>query len=75
MTEIIELRPNPNLMNRSFEKYQFVNDAIPIISEITLKKREFDIYNASMIYLTISTYNIIYKQYTYVNLYMILFLL
>lgn len=39
MTEIIELRPNRNLMNSSFEKYQFSTDSVSIISEIKLKNR------------------------------------
>lgn len=41
MPEIIELRPNKRLMNSSFEKYQFSNDVVPIISEIKLRNRKF----------------------------------
>ncbi|XP_014467548.1 PREDICTED: nudC domain-containing protein 1 [Dinoponera quadriceps] len=41
MTEIIELRPDKNLMNSSFEKYQFCTDVTPIISEISLKKHVY----------------------------------
>ncbi|XP_025990887.1 nudC domain-containing protein 1 isoform X2 [Solenopsis invicta] len=33
MTEIIELRPNKSLINSSFEKYQFSNEIVPVISE------------------------------------------
>jgi len=41
MTEIIELRPNKNLINSSFEKYQFSNEVIPIISENKLRHRKY----------------------------------
>jgi len=41
MTEIIELRPNKNLINSSFEKYQFSNEVIPIISENKLRNRKY----------------------------------
>ncbi|XP_019697360.1 nudC domain-containing protein 1 isoform X2 [Harpegnathos saltator] len=41
MTEIIELRPDKNLINSSFEKYQFCTDVISIISEISLKKHVY----------------------------------
>ncbi|XP_018350171.1 PREDICTED: nudC domain-containing protein 1 [Trachymyrmex septentrionalis] len=37
MTEIIELRPNKSLINSSFEKYQFFNEVISIISENRLR--------------------------------------
>ncbi|XP_072753953.1 nudC domain-containing protein 1 [Anoplolepis gracilipes] len=43
MTEIIELRPNRTLMNSSFEKYQFSNDAVSIVSEIKLKNHVYRI--------------------------------
>nr|XP_031833971.1 nudC domain-containing protein 1 [Nomia melanderi]XP_031833972.1 nudC domain-containing protein 1 [Nomia melanderi]XP_031833973.1 nudC domain-containing protein 1 [Nomia melanderi] len=36
MTKIIELRPDKNLINPKFEKYQFSTDEIPIASEINL---------------------------------------
>ncbi|KAL0104632.1 hypothetical protein PUN28_017400 [Cardiocondyla obscurior] len=41
MTEIIELRPNKNLINSSFEKYQFSNEVIPIISENKLQNHVY----------------------------------
>ncbi|XP_032690592.1 nudC domain-containing protein 1 [Odontomachus brunneus] len=41
MTEVIELRPNKNLINLSFEKYQFCTEIVPIISEISLKKHVY----------------------------------
>lgn len=36
MTKMIELRPDKNLINPKFEKYQFSTDEIPIASEINL---------------------------------------
>ncbi|XP_076294331.1 nudC domain-containing protein 1 isoform X1 [Lasioglossum baleicum] len=36
MTKVIELRPNKNLTNSKFEKYQFCNDEIPVATEIDL---------------------------------------
>ncbi|XP_020300611.1 nudC domain-containing protein 1 [Pseudomyrmex gracilis] len=41
MPEIIELRPNKHLMNSSFEKYQFSNDIVSIISEIKLRNHVY----------------------------------
>jgi len=41
MTEIIELRPNKSLINLSFEKYQFFNEVISIISENRLSNRKY----------------------------------
>lgn len=40
MTQIIELRPNKNLINSSFEKYQFSNEGIPI-SKNKLQNRKY----------------------------------
>ncbi|XP_043251111.1 nudC domain-containing protein 1 [Colletes gigas] len=37
MIEIVELRPDQNLINSKFEKYQFSSDEIPIASEIDLE--------------------------------------
>jgi len=54
MTEIIELRPNKNLINSSFEKYQFSNDVIPIISENKLRHCK---------YIYVITHTIIYLWY------------
>jgi len=42
MTEIIELCPDKNLINSSFEKYQFSNDIVPITLEIKLQKGKFN---------------------------------
>ncbi|KZC07704.1 PREDICTED: nudC domain-containing protein 1 [Dufourea novaeangliae] len=36
MTKIIELRPDKNLINSKFEKYQFSTDEVPVASEINL---------------------------------------
>jgi len=44
MTEIIELRSNKTLINSSFEKYQFSNEVVPIISENKLENRKCHIY-------------------------------
>lgn len=44
MTEVIELRPNKDLINSSFEKYQFSTDALPITSEIKLKNRKSNLH-------------------------------
>jgi len=41
MTEIIELRPNKSLINSSFEKYQFFNEVISIISENRLSNCKY----------------------------------
>ncbi|XP_011860424.1 PREDICTED: nudC domain-containing protein 1 isoform X2 [Vollenhovia emeryi] len=41
MTEIIDLRPNKSLINSTFEKYQFSNEAVPIISENKLKNHVY----------------------------------
>lgn len=37
MTKIVELRPDKNLTNLKFEKYQFCSDDIPVDTEIDLK--------------------------------------
>lgn len=53
MTEIIELRPNKSLINSSFEKYQFFNEVISVISENTLRNRKYKYENTMEYY----TYN------------------
>lgn len=65
MTEVIELRPNKNLINLFFEKYQFCTEVVPIISEISLKKRKSNLY-----------LNIYYKVYIlFINVKIYVFLL
>lgn len=41
MTTIIELRPDKNLTNLKFEKYQFSANEIPIASEVELKQSKY----------------------------------
>ncbi|KAG7199156.1 hypothetical protein KM043_018045 [Ampulex compressa] len=41
MTNIVELRPDKELINSQFEKYQFCTDGISITSEIVLEKEVF----------------------------------
>lgn len=38
MSKIVELRPNKNLLNKNFEKYQFSPDNVAVTEEKSLSK-------------------------------------
>lgn len=57
MTEIIELRSDKTLVNSSFEKYQFSNEVVPIISENKLENRKCIFILQSIIYAVSLVYN------------------
>lgn len=63
MTEIIELRPDKNLINLSFEKYQFSYEIVPIISENKLKNRKYTCLYYKL-YFTVILYIKLYVWHT-----------